>query len=55
MTYLWPEGQPIDVTADRLGRPQRLIWRGRVHPVAHIANRWRVDEEWWRGRRIWRE
>ena len=55
MTYLWAEGQPIEVSADRLGRPQRLTWRGRAHPVAHIANRWRVDEEWWRGQRIWRE
>jgi hypothetical protein len=54
MTYLWAEGQPIDVKADERGTPRRITWRGRAHPVEQVANRWRVDEDWWCGR-IWRE
>ena len=54
MTYLWPNGQPISVETDQPGIPRRFTWRGRIHPVQGIANRWRVDEDWWRGR-IWRE
>jgi hypothetical protein len=54
MTYWWPGGDPIQVEADRCQTPQRFAWLGRVHPVADVANRWRVDEDWWRGR-VWRE
>jgi hypothetical protein len=54
MTYLWVEGQPIQVEADESGAPCRFTWHGTLHPVEEIANRWRVDEDWWR-RRIWRE
>lgn len=55
MTYLWGAGQPIHVEADRLGTPQYLTWRRRTHPVDMVAKRWRVDEEWWLGERVWRE
>lgn len=54
MTHLWPDGQPITVETDGLGVPRRFIWLGRTHTVEILANRWRVDEDWWRGR-IWRE
>lgn len=54
MTYLWPAGDPIQVSADALWRPLRFVWRDQVHPVSEIANRWRVDEDWWQGR-VWRE
>jgi hypothetical protein len=47
MTPLWAEGQPITVEADDWGTPQRFTWRGVVHPVAEVVNRWRVDEGWW--------
>jgi hypothetical protein len=53
MTYLWPNGLPVEMEADALGTPQCLVWRGQ-HPVAQVARRWRVDEEWWQ-QRIWRE
>lgn len=54
MTHLWPDGQPITVETDGLGAPRRFIWLGQTHTVEILANRWRVDEDWWRGR-IWRE
>ncbi|MCC7209329.1 MAG: hypothetical protein IT323_18610 [Anaerolineae bacterium] len=50
MTYLWPDGQPITVEVDGLDMPHQFTWQGRVHPVQGIANYWRVDEDWWRGR-----
>jgi hypothetical protein len=54
MTHFWPEGEPVDVEADSLWTPLRLTWQGSTHAVECITERWRVDEEWWRGR-IWRE
>ncbi len=54
MTYLWPQGDPIRVEVDELWQPLRFVWRRQVHPVSAVANRWRVDEDWWRGR-VWRE
>ena len=54
MTHLWPDGLPIPVEADALGVPRRFEWLGQTHKVEIVANRWRVDEDWWRGR-IWRE
>lgn len=54
MTYLWKQGEPIQVGADRLGAPEWIGWRGQRHPVEVVVNRWRVDEDWWI-RRVWRE
>ena len=54
VTRLWLRGQPISVKADALGTPLRFQWRSSLHIVQSIAKRWRVDEEWWRGR-VWRE
>jgi len=54
MTRLWPEGAPIRVRVDALGAPESFTWEKRRHVVTQIARRWRVDEEWWRGR-VWRE
>ena len=54
MTHFWPEGQPIVVEADTLWTPLHLTWDGERHPVQVILDRWRVDEDWWRGR-VWRE
>ncbi len=54
MTHLWLRGSPIRVRADPLGAPRSFTWQGRYHVVARITRRWRVDEQWWRGR-VWRE
>ncbi|NDJ75765.1 MAG: hypothetical protein GYB65_05865 [Chloroflexi bacterium] len=54
MTHFWPEGQPIEVQVDELWTPLLFSWNGTPHPVQVIVDRWRVDEEWWRGR-VWRE
>jgi hypothetical protein len=53
MTRLWVGGVPVEVRlAD--GLPAQFTWGNRVHPVAGIANRWRVDIGWWR-LRVWRD
>jgi hypothetical protein len=54
MTRLWACGLPIRVRADGLGVPRSFTWEGHRYTVLLITRRWRVDEEWWRGR-IWRE
>lgn len=54
MTHFWPEGQPIEVEADALWTPLVFTWNGTPHPVQVVLDRWRVDEDWWRGR-VWRE
>ncbi|KAB2867357.1 MAG: hypothetical protein F9K46_00505 [Anaerolineae bacterium] len=54
MTYLWPDGDPIEVQADALGTPLQFTWQGQSHAVERVARRWRVDVDWWRGR-VWRE
>ncbi len=54
MTHLWPNGDPIQVTAGADGRPQVFWWREARHEVASIANRWRVRATWW-SVEAWRE
>ena len=54
MTRLWVFGDPITAQVDDTGTPLRFIWQGETHRVEQIANRWRVDVEWWR-LRIWRD
>lgn len=54
MAHLWPDGLPISVDTDALGVPRCFEWLGQTHRVEIVANRWRVDEDWWR-KRIWRE
>lgn len=54
MTYLWSEGKPITVIANELGTPRQFTCGNATHVVKGIANRWRVDEDWWSGR-VWRE
>lgn len=54
MSYLWSEGAPIRVEADRLGAPERFRWRERWHGVERVLDRWRVDRGWWNGH-AWRE
>jgi len=52
MTLIFHEA--ITVRHDRLFTPLAFTWAGRQHRVVWVANRWRVDIEWWR-RRVWRE
>jgi hypothetical protein len=54
MTLFWQPGARIKVNTDAMAIPQTIIWQGKVHVVASIAQRWRVDTGWWRWR-IWRE
>ena len=54
MSRLWPIGERITVQADPAGIPHEFEWQGQVHKVEGIANCWRIDEQWWRGR-LWRE
>jgi hypothetical protein len=54
MTCFWPEGLPVEVSADPLGTPLRFTWAEQLHLVDQVARRWRLDEEWWYVR-IWRE
>ena len=53
MSY-WRFGDPVqDVVAEN-GIPRRFTWRGRQHTVSHIANHWRIDDNWWQ-QRVWQE
>jgi len=54
MTRLWGTQQPIRVEVDEAGLPLRFTWEEVTHPIETIANRWRSDNDWWRGQ-IWRE
>jgi hypothetical protein len=54
MSRLWPDGVPIQVALDETGRPTTFTWDGQTHPVRAIANRWRVDRQWWSSQ-VWRE
>jgi hypothetical protein len=54
MTHFWPDGDSISVLTDEAGTPVQFIWRGQMHVVQAVANRWRLDDAWWRGR-VWRE
>jgi hypothetical protein len=47
MTRLWPRGDPIEVLPGAGGAPQSFRWHGGWHQVAAIANRWRVQTNWW--------
>jgi hypothetical protein len=40
--------------ADETGTPTQFTWRGQTHVVQAVANCWRLDDGWWRGR-VWRE
>ena len=39
---------PIAVNADEVGIPTTLKLKGRWVEVESIADRWRIDDEWWR-------
>ncbi len=39
---------PITVETDSEGEPVFVMWRGRRIAVMEVADRWRIDDEWWR-------
>ena len=41
--------QPAAVDADAYDQPAAMLLRGRLQPVVAIHDRWRIDDEWWRG------
>lgn len=45
--------EPVIVTADTRGVPQRLIWRGRSYHVTQVEDRWRYAGKWWLDGRGW--
>lgn len=47
MTYLWPQGEPVEVQLGPQAAPQAFAWRGVWHPVEAVVNRWRVHADWW--------
>lgn len=53
MSYLWIPALPIHMQLSE-GQPQAFLWRKRRHQVTWVAQRWRVDTEWWEAR-VWRE
>jgi hypothetical protein len=56
VTHLWPQGEPIQVETGSNGTPRAFVWRGMRHPVAAVANRWRVQASWWMpGSEAWQE
>ena len=48
MTRLWVGGVLVEAQVGSNDLPVRFTWEGQIHPVQHIANRWRVDVGWWR-------
>ena len=56
MTRLWPAGDPVQMTLSPTGAPQTFLWAGAWHPVAAVANRWRVRASWWApAAAVWQE
>jgi hypothetical protein len=47
MARLWPQGELVEMELQSDGLPLRFLWHGNWHPVAHVANRWRVRVSWW--------
>lgn len=43
------EPRRIHVEADGQGAPLAVMFEGVMQPVAAVQDRWRIDDEWWRG------
>ena len=54
MSRFYGEGVQIEVETDAHGQPVCFTFNGRLYPVAHVAERWRIDEDWW-AERVCRE
>jgi hypothetical protein len=53
MSYLWVNGQPIDVLEEEPGIPLAFTWAGQTHQITAVANTWIIDDGWWQ-ERVWR-
>ena len=40
--------RPVEAICDEQGHPAEVHWRKRQERVIAIADRWRVEDEWWR-------
>jgi nucleotidyltransferase/DNA polymerase involved in DNA repair len=49
-----PAPRPVQVTTDRHGMPQALVWRDRIREVRLIYETWRERRRWW-GRPVERD
>jgi hypothetical protein len=47
VSRLYDPEPPITVEVDNQRRPAAVTWQRR-EPVREVANRWRVDDDWWR-------
>lgn len=47
MSRLWPEGEVISVQCSGEQQPVSFVWRGRMHRLAQVQQRWQVDADWW--------
>ena len=45
MTHFY--GQPIAMTCDARGQPERFTWRGREYVILEILAAWRLRDRWW--------
>lgn len=54
MTHFWADGKALTVLCDETDRPSALMWEDTQYRVLRVADRWRVDDEWW-AERVWRE
>lgn len=41
--------RPVAVKTDAPGEPVAVLLRGQLRAVLGISDRWRIDDEWWRG------
>jgi hypothetical protein len=61
MTRLLSEGEQVRVWGsedepDPGSGPQGFVWRGEVHQIEAVCNRWQVHTRWWEaGATVWRE
>lgn len=54
MSHLWPDGLPIHVQTDAVGRPVWLVYGAQRRRVREISTRRRRRGAWWR-REFWQE
>ena len=47
MTYLLAKGERIDPRPNDSGQVGGFVWRGELHRIARVRQRWRVDSDWW--------
>lgn len=48
MTRLWTTGHAIEVERNpRASTVRAFTWRGRMHTVQKVRQRWQVDTDWW--------